>query len=156
MHWQSTAKGAAGVIRVCWFWGMKLLGTLMIVTCARQAQSPDLKSVSGYPRMVQKQVTAWIERAAEKMPEQDGSKSLGQHFQGNAPPSGLSEGQHDGWVTGAPLSERFGGQPRHPVCYLPPNRGCYQLLGARVYFCAEAMNLRPTKLQSGIATKRVA
>jgi uncharacterized damage-inducible protein DinB len=49
---------------------MKLLGTLMIVTCAMQAQSPDLKSASGYPRMVQKQVTAWIERAAEKMPEE--------------------------------------------------------------------------------------
>ena len=42
----------------------------MIVTYAMQAQSPDLKSVSGYPRMVQKQVTAWIERAAGKMPEE--------------------------------------------------------------------------------------
>ena len=47
-----------------------MLGTLMILTCAMQAQSPDLKSASGYPRMVQKQVTAWIERAAEKMPDE--------------------------------------------------------------------------------------
>lgn len=43
----------------------------MIVTCAMQAQSPDLKSASGYPKMVQKQVTGWIERAAEKMPEEE-------------------------------------------------------------------------------------
>ena len=47
---------------------MKLLGTLLMVTCAVQAQTPDLKSASGYPKMVQRQVTAWIERAAEKMP----------------------------------------------------------------------------------------
>src|SRR5215510_2374414 len=50
---------------------MKLLGTLLMVSCAVQAQSPDLKSASGYPKMVQKQVTAWIERAAEKMPEEE-------------------------------------------------------------------------------------
>ena len=49
---------------------MKLLGALLIVTCAALAQTPDLKSASGYPKMVQKQVTAWIERAAEKMPEE--------------------------------------------------------------------------------------
>jgi len=49
---------------------MKLLGTLLMVTCAALAQTPDLKSASGYPKMVQKQVTAWIERAAEKMPEE--------------------------------------------------------------------------------------
>ena len=49
---------------------MKLLGTLPMVTCAMLAQTPDLKSASGYPKMVQKQVTAWIERAAEKMPEE--------------------------------------------------------------------------------------
>src|SRR6266481_4618930 len=49
---------------------MKLLGTLIFVSWAMQAQSPDLKSASGYPKMVQKQVTAWIERAAEKMPEE--------------------------------------------------------------------------------------
>src|SRR5256886_16349872 len=50
---------------------MKLLGTLMMITCAALAQTPDLKSASGYPKMVQKQVTAWIERAAEKMPEEE-------------------------------------------------------------------------------------
>lgn len=49
---------------------MKFLGALLIVTCAMQAQSPDLKSASGYPRMVQKQVTAWIEGAAAKMPDE--------------------------------------------------------------------------------------
>src|SRR5438132_10443727 len=48
---------------------MKLLGAFLMVTCAALAQTPDLKSASGYPKMVQKQVTAWIERAAEKMPE---------------------------------------------------------------------------------------
>src|SRR5712671_6570808 len=50
---------------------MKLLGTLLIVTCGALAQTPDLKSASGYPKMVQKQVTAWIESAAEKMPEEE-------------------------------------------------------------------------------------
>src|SRR2546426_7009241 len=50
---------------------MKRPGTLLMVTCAALAQTPDLKSASGYPRMVQKQVTAWIERAAEKMPEEE-------------------------------------------------------------------------------------
>ena len=50
---------------------MRLLGALLILTCAVQAQTPDLKSASGYPKMVQKQVSAWIERAAEKMPEDE-------------------------------------------------------------------------------------
>ncbi len=50
---------------------MRLLGTLLILTCAVQAQTPDLKSASGYPKMVQKQASAWIERAAEKMPEEE-------------------------------------------------------------------------------------
>ena len=50
---------------------MRLLGTLLMLTCAALAQTPDLKSASGYPKMVQKQVTAWIERAAEKMPEEE-------------------------------------------------------------------------------------
>ena len=50
---------------------MKLSGTLLLITCAAMAQTPDLKSASGYPKMVQKQVTAWIERAAEKMPEEE-------------------------------------------------------------------------------------
>jgi len=49
---------------------MRLLGTLLILTCAALAQTPDLKSASGYPKMVQKQVSAWVERAAEKMPEE--------------------------------------------------------------------------------------
>src|SRR5437879_13711945 len=50
---------------------MKLPGAILLVTCAALAQTPDLKSTSGYPKMVQKQVTAWIERAAEKMPEEE-------------------------------------------------------------------------------------
>src|SRR5205809_218395 len=49
---------------------MKLLGTLMIVTYAMGAQSAALQSPSGYPKMVQKQVTVSIERAAEKLPEE--------------------------------------------------------------------------------------
>ena len=48
---------------------MKLLPTILILSCAVRAQTPDLKTASGYPKMVQKQVTAWIERAAEQMPE---------------------------------------------------------------------------------------
>src|SRR5258708_9809717 len=50
---------------------MKLPATLLLVTCAALAQTPDLKSASGYPKMVQKQVTAWVEGAAEKMPEEE-------------------------------------------------------------------------------------
>src|SRR6266576_1435859 len=50
---------------------MKRLGALLVVTGAALAQTPDLKSASGYPKMVQKQVSAWIERAAEKMPEDE-------------------------------------------------------------------------------------
>src|SRR5882762_10009896 len=64
---------------------MKLLGTLLMLTCPALAQTPDLKSASGYPKMVQKQVSAWIERAAEKMPEEEyafkpdpASRSFGQ------------------------------------------------------------------------------
>jgi len=49
---------------------MKLSGTLLMLACATLAQTPDLKTVSGYPKMVQKQASAWIERAAEKMPEE--------------------------------------------------------------------------------------
>src|SRR5258707_13325209 len=49
---------------------MKLLSPLLMLTCAVQAQTPDLKSASGYPKMVQKQVSAWIQGAAEKMPEE--------------------------------------------------------------------------------------
>ena len=50
---------------------MRLIATFVLIHCAALAQTPDLKSVSGYPKMVQKQVTAWIERAAEKMPEEE-------------------------------------------------------------------------------------
>src|SRR5260221_5961689 len=50
---------------------MRLPGVLLMVSCAALAQAPDLKSASGYPKMVQKQVTAWIQRAAEKMPEEE-------------------------------------------------------------------------------------
>ncbi|HYM13533.1 MAG TPA: DinB family protein [Bryobacterales bacterium] len=50
---------------------MKLLGCLLLLTSAALPQTPNLKSASGYPKMVQKQVTAWIERAAEKMPEEE-------------------------------------------------------------------------------------
>ena len=64
---------------------MRLIAIFVLVNCAALAQTPDLKSVSGYPKMVQKQVTAWIERAAEKMPEEEyavkpdpASRSFGQ------------------------------------------------------------------------------
>src|SRR5215472_239368 len=64
---------------------MKLIPILVLINCAALAQSPDLKSVSGYPKMVQKQVTAWIEQAAGKMPEEEyafkpdpASRSFGQ------------------------------------------------------------------------------
>ena len=33
------------------------------------SQTPDLKTMSGYPKMVQTQVASWIADAAEKMPE---------------------------------------------------------------------------------------
>jgi len=63
---------------------MKILGAFLLISCAL-AQTPDLKSASGYPKMVQKQMTAWIERAAEKMPEEEyafkpdpGVRSFGQ------------------------------------------------------------------------------
>ena len=64
---------------------MRLIASVVLINCAALAQTPDLKSVSGYPKMVQKQVTAWIERAAEKMPEEEyafkpdpASRSFGQ------------------------------------------------------------------------------
>src|ERR1044071_6007937 len=64
---------------------MKLLVTVVVLCGIVQAQTPDLKSASGYPKMVQKQVTAWLERAAEKMPEEEyafkpdpGGRSFGQ------------------------------------------------------------------------------
>ena len=49
------------------------------------AQTLDLKTMSGYPKMVQAQVNSWIERAADKMPEKEysfkpdpASRSFGQ------------------------------------------------------------------------------
>ena len=64
---------------------MRLLGTLLMLACGVQAQTPDLKSASGYPKLVQKQASAWIGAAAEKMPEEQyafkpdpASRSFGQ------------------------------------------------------------------------------
>src|SRR6516225_1055308 len=64
---------------------MRLLGTLLMLACGVQAQAPDLKSASGYPKLVQKQASAWIGAAAEKMPEEQyafkpdpASRSFGQ------------------------------------------------------------------------------
>jgi hypothetical protein len=61
---------------------MRLIASVALINCAALAQTPDLKSVSGDPKMVQKQV-AWIERTAEKMPEEEydsdpASRSFGQ------------------------------------------------------------------------------
>ena len=39
------------------------------LTCTAMSQTPDLKTMSGYPKLVQTQVTSWIASAAEKMPE---------------------------------------------------------------------------------------
>src|ERR1035438_10172680 len=50
---------------------MRLLGTLLVLSAAVLAQTPDLKTASGYPKMVQKQVTGWLERVADKMPEEE-------------------------------------------------------------------------------------
>src|ERR1022692_1385851 len=50
---------------------MRLLGTLLVLSAAVLAQTPDLKTASGYPKMVQKQVTVWLERVADKMPEEE-------------------------------------------------------------------------------------
>src|SRR5215467_6658911 len=64
---------------------MRLAAILLLFHCAALAQAPDLRSVSGYPKMVQKQVAGWIEAAAEKMPEEEyafkpdpASRSFGQ------------------------------------------------------------------------------
>jgi len=35
------------------------------------AQTHDLKTATGYPKLVQQMVTGWLERAAEKMPEEE-------------------------------------------------------------------------------------
>ncbi len=47
---------------------MKFLAVLLVLTCTAMSQTPDLKTMSGYPKMVQTQVTSWITSAAEKMP----------------------------------------------------------------------------------------
>ena len=48
---------------------MKFLAVLIVLTCTATSQTPDLKTMSGYPKLVQTQVTSWIASAAEKMPE---------------------------------------------------------------------------------------
>src|SRR5437867_8373944 len=48
---------------------MIFLAVLIILTCTAMSQTPDLKTMSGYRKLVQTQVTSWIESAAEKMPE---------------------------------------------------------------------------------------
>src|ERR1700704_2078093 len=48
---------------------MKFLAVSIILTCTAMSQTPDLKTMSGYPKLVQTQVTSWIASAAEKMPE---------------------------------------------------------------------------------------
>jgi len=48
---------------------MKFLFVAIALTGATMSQTPDLKTMSGYPKMVQTQVTSWIADAAEKMPE---------------------------------------------------------------------------------------
>jgi hypothetical protein len=48
---------------------MKFLAVLIVLTCTAMSQTPDLKTMSGYPKLVQTQVTSWIANAAEKMPE---------------------------------------------------------------------------------------
>ena len=65
--------------------GMRQLSLLLAFTGTIMAQTPDLKSAAGYPKMVQKQVTDWIQRAAEHMPEEEyafkpdpGARSFGQ------------------------------------------------------------------------------
>src|ERR1035441_8497606 len=56
---------------------MRLLGTLLVLSAAVLAQTPDLKTASGYPKMVQKQVTVWLERVAAKMPEEEHAFNTG-------------------------------------------------------------------------------
>ena len=48
---------------------IKFLAVSIILTFTAMSQTPDLKTMSGYPKLVQTQVTAWIESAAGKMPE---------------------------------------------------------------------------------------
>ena len=48
---------------------MKFVALSIVLALTAMSQTPDLKTMSGYPKMVQTQVTSWIESAAEKMPE---------------------------------------------------------------------------------------
>ena len=48
---------------------MKFVALSIVLTLNAMSQTPDLKTMSGYPKMVQTQVRSWIESAAEKMPE---------------------------------------------------------------------------------------
>jgi uncharacterized damage-inducible protein DinB len=48
---------------------MKFLAILIILTSTAMSQTPDLKTISGHPKLVQTQVTSWIASAAEKVPE---------------------------------------------------------------------------------------
>jgi len=48
---------------------MKFLAMLIVLTATAMSQTPDLKTMSGYPKLIQTQVTSWIASAAEKMPE---------------------------------------------------------------------------------------
>ena len=64
---------------------MKFVALSIVLTLNAMSQTPDLKTMSGYPKMVQTQVTSWIESAAGKMPEGEydfrpdpGARSFGQ------------------------------------------------------------------------------
>src|SRR5580765_4271318 len=48
---------------------MKFVALSIVLTLTAMPQTPDLKTMSGYPKMVQTQVASWIESAAGKMPE---------------------------------------------------------------------------------------
>src|SRR5215469_7217083 len=72
LHWFEGWTPVASNFSFCaTFSPMKLLTILLLLSCAALAQTPDLKTASGYHKMVQTQVSSWIERAAEKMPEEE-------------------------------------------------------------------------------------
>src|ERR1035438_3013090 len=50
---------------------MRLLGTLLVLSAAALAQKPDPKTARRSPTTVQKQVTGWLARGADKMPEEE-------------------------------------------------------------------------------------
>src|SRR6267378_3591174 len=47
----------------CYYLAMKFLAVLLVLTCTAMSQTPDLKTMSGYPKMVQTQVTSWTTSA---------------------------------------------------------------------------------------------